>query len=115
MFLDVLVEAAGQFNVPEEHPSASLLAVQKLLHVRAIRWTLLGWCQLGAARSLTYKFIELYAVTCLGALGLHGPCLAEAEEGNAECCRQVPALMAWPVDKALHEVAEMRNSLHIWL
>ena len=116
-FMDILAEAAGQSDVPEVDPSASPFAVQKLLHVRAICWALLGWCHLGAARSLTYKFIDLYAVTGLGALGLRGPSLAEAEAADAECCRQLSALMArgHTLDQALHEVVEVRNSLHMWL
>ena len=116
-FMDILAEAAGQSDVPEVDPSASPFAVQKLLHVRANCWALLGWCHLGAARSLTYKFMELYAAMGLGALGLRGPSLAEAEAADAECCRQLSALMArgHSVDQALHEVVEVRNSLHMWL
>ena len=53
----------------------------------------------------------------LGALGLRGPSLAEAEAADAECCRQLSALMArgHSLDQALHEVVEVRNSLHMWL
>eukprot|EP00438_Fugacium_kawagutii_P011190 Skav205412 [mRNA] locus=scaffold170:107332:108465:- [translate_table: standard] len=116
-FMDILAEAAGQSDAPEVDPSASPFAVQKLLHIRAVCWSLLGWCHLGAARALTHKFLELYAAPGLGGLGLRAPSLAEAEAADAECCRQLNALMirGHSLDQALHELVEVRNSLYVWL
>ena len=53
----------------------------------------------------------------LGVMGLRAPSLAEAEAADAELCRQLNLLMSTGVslDKAIHEVVMVRNSLHMWL
>ena len=50
-------------------------------------------------------------------MGLRAPSLAEAEAADAELCRQLNLLTSTGVslDKAIHEVVMVRNSLHMWL
>ena len=86
--LDILALAAGQEC---ELPSGSPYVVQKLRSLRAICWALVGWCHLGAAKLLTLKFMALYAAPGLGAMGLRGPTIQEAETADAEVCRELAA------------------------
>ena len=69
----------------------------------------MGWCHLGAAKLLTLKF--------MGAMGLRGPTIQEAETADAEVCRQLALLMTngFSLDQAIHELVEVRNGLYAWL
>ena len=88
--LDILALAAGQVDLPEcELPSGSPYVIQKLLSLRAICCALVGWCHLGSAKLFILKFMALYAAPGLGALGLRGPTVQEAETADAEVCRQL--------------------------
>ena len=116
--LDILALAAGQVDLPEcEVTSGSPYVIQKLLSLRATCWALVGWCHLGAAKLLTLKFMALYAAPGLGALGLRGPTAQEAEQADAEVCRQLAILMTngFSLDQAIHELVEVRNGLYAWL
>ena len=116
-FLALLAEASGQQDALEVDPSPSPYVVQRILKLRGVCWALVGWCHLGSANKLSQKFLSLYAAPNLGVMGLRAPSLAEAEAADAELCRQLNLLMSTGVslDKAIHEVAVVRNSLHMWL
>ena len=116
-FLDLLADAAGHADPPEQEPSPSPFGVQRLLMLRAVAWALIGWCHLGGARRLVHAFMELYGAHGLHAVGLRGPSLVEAEAADGEICRQLNALLGagFSLDQALHELVAVRNCLHIWL
>ena len=116
-FLALLAEASGQQDALEVDPSPSPYVVQRILKLRGVCWALVGWCHLGSANKLSQKFLSLYAAPNLGVMGLRAPSLAEAEAADAELCRQLNLLMSTGVslDKAIHEVVVVRNSLHMWL
>jgi len=89
-FLDLLADAAGHADPPEQEPSPSPFGDQRLLMLRAVAWALVA--------------------QGLHAVGLRGPSL------DGEICRQLNALLGagFSQDQGLHELVAVRNCLHIW-
>ena len=85
--------------------------------MRGTCWALVGWCHLGSTNKVLQKFISLYAAPNLHAMALRAPSLAETEAADAELHRQLNLVMSAGknLDKAIHEVMCVRNSLNCWL
>lgn len=83
-FLGFLAEAAGHQDIHEGFVSPSPFGVQRILSLRGICWSLVGWCHLGTANALMRQFVALYSQHVPKELGLRLPSLAEAEAAAAD-------------------------------
>ena len=107
-FLALLAEASGQQDALEVDPSPYLEVARRVLGFGRVVPPWVGQQALAEVP---------FTAPNLGVMGLRAPSLAEAEAADAELCRQLNLLTSTGVslDKAIHEVVMVRNSLDMWL